>query len=375
MSFFQHLVHHPRKLLLRRVLFQIHLWTGIALSLYMVVIALSGAILVFEDDLTATTLPPGLSHYDAAHTATIPAVMDQFTHACPRCTATNLITPYPVVPAFQITAANAQHQAANFVADPVSGAVYPQPRTWVNWMHDLHLYLLLGSAHGAQVNGIGAIALLVLCVTGLFLWWQGIRKWSRALRISLRHNWRRINFDLHHAIGFWTLAILCWWGISGVYFAWYRQFESAVNAVFPLRGMLAPAYASPLPVHTRASLASIVAAARQASPQGRLFGISDPSLAGSTLYAQMDLRAPGDFSHRDIVTLDTTSARVLAVWHYGRNHTLGDWIMWSMHPLHFGTLWGLPFQILWFLLGVSLAVLTVTGLLMYWNRYLRHRLP
>jgi uncharacterized iron-regulated membrane protein len=44
-----------------------------------------------------------------------------------------------------------------------------------------------------------------------------------------------------------------------------------------------------------------------------------------------------------------------------------------MHPLHFGTLWGLPFKILWFLLGLSLALLTVTGLLMYWNRYLRKR--
>jgi uncharacterized iron-regulated membrane protein len=44
-----------------------------------------------------------------------------------------------------------------------------------------------------------------------------------------------------------------------------------------------------------------------------------------------------------------------------------------MHPLHFGTLWGLPFKILWFLLGLSLALLTATGLLMYWNRYLRKR--
>ena len=45
-----------------------------------------------------------------------------------------------------------------------------------------------------------------------------------------------------------------------------------------------------------------------------------------------------------------------------------------MHPLHFGTLWGLPIKILWFLLGLSLAVLTATGLVMYWNRYLRRKI-
>jgi uncharacterized iron-regulated membrane protein len=93
---------------------------------------------------------------------------------------------------------------------------------------------------------------------------------------------------------------------------------------------------------------------------------------GNLVYAQMDLRAPGDFSHRDIVAIDSTNARILTVWHYGQNHSMGDWIMWSQHPLHFGTLWGLPFKVTWFLLGISLAVLSATGVLMYWNRYLRH---
>jgi uncharacterized iron-regulated membrane protein len=88
----------------------------------------------------------------------------------------------------------------------------------------------------------------------------------------------------------------------------------------------------------------------------------------------MDLRAPADFSHRDIIAISTVNAQVLTNWHYGANHTLGDWLLWSQHPLHFGTLWGLPIKILWFLLGLSLAVLTITGLIMYWNRYLRHHL-
>jgi uncharacterized iron-regulated membrane protein len=373
MTFFRNLVHHPRKLFLRKALFQIHLWAGIALSLYVVIIAVTGSVLVFEDELTATTLPPGLSKYDSARIAPIPEVMRAFDAACPGCTASSLTTPSPTVPAYQILAADAQQRELGFVADPTTGAIHRQPRTWVNWVHDLHIYLLLGSAHGEQVNGAGAAILLLLSISGIFLWWPGVKNWTRGLRIGLRHNWRRINFDAHQAIGFWTLAIVCWWGISGVYFGWFRQFEAAVNAVFPLRGMLAPEL-PPLPLaNHRATLASVVAAAQQASPSGRLFGLSDPSLAGRVVYAQMDLRAPGDFSHRDIVTIDTASARILTVWHYGRNRTLGDWIMWSMHPLHFGTLWGLPFKILWFLLGLSLAVLSVTGLLMYWNRYLRHR--
>lgn len=380
MPFIHDLVHRPRKLLLRRVLFQVHLWAGIVFSTYIVIIALTGAILVFEDELTATTLPASLFSYDAARIASIPEVMRRFTQKCPGCLATNLTTPSPTVPAFQIRAVMPHGPDRNtleltFIGDPVTGEIQLYPRTWVNWIHDLHLYLLLGSDHGVQVNGVGAAVLLLLTISGLFLWWQGIQNWTRGLRISLRSNWRRINFDTHYVIGIWTLTIVSWWAISGIYFAWYRQFEGIVNAVFPLRGMISP---EPPPLAagptSRAPLASILAAAQHASPHGRLFGISDPSLAGPIVYAQMDLLAPGDFAHRDIVTIATTDARILTVWHYGRNQTPGDWIMWSMHPLHFGTLWGLPFKILWFALGVSLALLTVTGLLMYWNRCLRHRI-
>jgi uncharacterized iron-regulated membrane protein len=375
MPFFLNLVYHPRKLFLRKVLFQIHLWAGVAVSIYIVVIALTGSLLVFEDELTATTLPPTLTPYNSAHVVTIPEVMHLFQAECPDCIATSLTTPYPAIPAYQIRATQAHLRELTLVADPGTGQIYRQTSTWVNWVHDLHLYLLLGSAHGVQVNGVGAAFLLLLSITGLFLWWQGLENWTRGLRLSLRNNWRRINFDAHHAIGIWTLAIVCWWSISGIYFAWYKQVAAVVNTISPLRGMVSP----PTPSHTpegnkHAPLASILEAAQRSSPQGRLFSISDPSLSGPTVFAQMDLRAPGDFSHRDIVTIDTSNARVLTVWHYGQNQTFGDWIMWSMHPLHFGTLWGLPFKILWFIFGLSLAVLSVSGLLMYWNRYLRHRI-
>jgi uncharacterized iron-regulated membrane protein len=372
-SFLDNLVHNPRKLFLRRALFQIHLWIGIFLSLYVIVIALTGSILVFEDEFTATTLPATLHSYDPSHTASIPAVMSALLHSCTSCTVIDLTTPSPAVPAYRLRTKGIHQHEMNFVADPVTAAVYSQPRTWVEWTHDLHVNLLLGNAYGYQVNGVGAILLVVLAITGIALWWQGLKIWSRGLGMSFTHNWRRINYDAHHAIGFWTLLIVSWWGISGIYFGWYKQVVAAVNLVSPLRGMNSP----DLPrmatdVGARASLESILFAAHQASPQGRLSALSDPSLTGPVVYAQMDLRAPGDFSHRDIVTIDTRTARTLTIWHYGEKHSLGDWFIWSMHPLHFGTLWGLAFKILWCLMGLALAALSITGLLMYWNRYLRH---
>jgi uncharacterized iron-regulated membrane protein len=374
-SFLRNLVHNPRKLFLRKAAFQVHLWAGILLSVYVVIIALTGSILVFEDELTSTTLPAGLSAYDATQVAPIPAVMEQFRRSYPGARVNDIDTPWPVIPAYRLSAVNADGHAFNLVADARTASLHTQPQTWVNWVYDLHVFLLLGSAHGEQVNGIGAAVLLLLCVTGLVLWWQGLRNWARALNIDLRRGWRRINFDAHHAIGFWTLLLVLWWSISGVYFGFYKQFVPAVDALSHLQGMVSPPL--PMPLSTgpqRATLAQVLAAAQQASPRGRLFSISNPSLRETLAYAQMDLRAPADFSHRDIVAIDTTNARILTVWHYGQNHSAGDWFLWSMHPLHFGTVWGMGFKVAWFLLGISLAILSATGILMYWNRYLRHLL-
>ena len=64
MRIYRNLLYHPRKLWIRKACFQIHLWAGILLSIYVIAIALSGSVLVFESELTGTTLPSELSSFD-----------------------------------------------------------------------------------------------------------------------------------------------------------------------------------------------------------------------------------------------------------------------------------------------------------------------
>jgi uncharacterized iron-regulated membrane protein len=375
MSSLRTFLHHPRKLWLRRAFFQIHLWTGVLLSLYIVMIALTGSVLVFRSELTKALLPKTLTPYTAGRTAPMATVLERFRTSYPEARLDTIQMPSQQMPVFLLFAADRDQHSFTLLADPVTADLRLQPHTWLYWTYELHVNLLFGEAHGVQINGIGAVCLLVLTITGLVLWWPGVKIWARGLRVGFRHSWRRINYDAHSAIGFWTLFIVFWWALSGIYFAWYRPFTSAVAFVSPLQGMLSPVAATqPRAGADRASLEQILGAIHRASPNGQLFSLSDPSLHGSTIYALVDLREPGDFSHRDIMTLSTTDARVLTIWHYGQNRTAGDWILWAMHPLHFGTLWGTFFKVIWALLGVALAVLVITGLLMYWNRFLRHKL-
>jgi len=97
---------------------------------------------------------------------------------------------------------------------------------------DLHDNLLLGSS-GRLVNGVGALSLTMLCLTGLILWWPGIQHWRRSMTVNVKATFPRLNWDLHNALGFWFFLLLSLWAISGVYFGFPDIFNSLVDFLEP----------------------------------------------------------------------------------------------------------------------------------------------
>jgi uncharacterized iron-regulated membrane protein len=369
------LVHHPRKLCLRKALFQVHLWLGILLSLYVIVISLSGAMLVFEEELRAAALPA--VRFDASRVASIPAVIAKTHQLYPTSNLTYISVPTKTTPRWGLFLEDKNGKTRTVFADANTGeAKAGSPRLFVDWVLDLHVYLLMGRT-GFIVNCLAGIGLFVLAITGAILWWPGLKLWRRGLGVSLRGRWRRVNYDLHSAIGFWTLFLVSWWGFTAICFLFPTQVTAVVNAVSPLKGMKEPIAPKPSPspagiAPAVASIETILQQQPRLSP-GTLTGISLPETSGGNVILYIDRAQPGDFSHRDIDTFDGHTGKLLTLWHYGEKQSLGDWLVWLVYPLHFGTLWGMPIKILWCLLGVALAVLSVTGVLMYWNRYLGAR--
>ena len=88
--------------------------------------------------------------------------------------------------------------------------------TAVKWLVDLHDDLL-GGRKGRLVNGVGASCLTLLCLTGLLIWWPGVSRWKRSLIVRLNTGWKRFNWDLHSALGFWMFLFVLMWGVSGLY--------------------------------------------------------------------------------------------------------------------------------------------------------------
>lgn len=388
----------PQQVFLRKAIFQIHLWAGLLLALYVIVIGISGSILVFKEELMPKPrISIGHVDYNACTTEQLTHAIDLANAASPGMKAFLASCPTPANSLFTV---NVREQPKRLQGAPVQrggGAegrpklkqhtIYLHPLTgaivgdadreasWLEWVEQLHVSLLLGRS-GRMWNGIGASVLLVITLSGVVLWWPGIRNWSRGLKLDFRKSWKRINFDLHSVVGFWTLFFTLTWALTGMYFTWPKLFTTPVQKLSPIvtasypAQQLKAAQLQPPAVDVPLDLRSMIAQAQQQSPEGHLEGVFYGMGPKPMFTVYMARGILGDYSNTDFVYLDQRGGRVLYTWHRGQNKTFGDWCVWLVAPLHFGTSWGQGFKALWALFGLALPLLTITGILMYWNRWL-----
>ncbi|HYA16304.1 MAG TPA: PepSY-associated TM helix domain-containing protein, partial [Bryobacteraceae bacterium] len=245
---------------------------------------------------------------------------------------------------------------------------------WIGLFLNLHETLLIGVT-GREINGALAALLLVINLTGMVIWWPGIQNWTKALVVDFARGWRRVNFDLHRAVGFWTLAIVSMWAISGVYFGFSRESRQLVEKFSPVVSAMPPSVrVEPQRVSEPADLRVMLAQAEKMEPGARLRSIAFPASRRSPFEIAMQRRGTVGEEFADVLYFDPYDGSYLSTWRRGVNRTLGDWIIWLEIPLHFGTFWGLGVKILWAAMGMAIPLLAVTGLLMYWNRYLRRKI-
>jgi uncharacterized iron-regulated membrane protein len=375
LSLLRRFVRRPQTLLLRRTIFQIHLWVGIIVGLYMAIMGVTGSVLVFRQEFDARRLPEQWRKLSAATPTNAGTVIARVNELYPAMRIVSLAAPNPFNPTFVATLGGRGRLI--LACDPATGNVLgpmPPSAPWLAIVRRLHETLLI-SGSGRVWNGVGATFLLLLAATGLVNWWPGVGNWRRALRVDFRFGWRRINFDLHRAAGFWALALLSLWAVSGIYFAWTRQVFALVNRWSPVISASPPAVvALPSVGVSPPDVDALIARASELDPGTTWSGIFFPFSRRAPLEVIMRRSRGAGREYEDTVYFNPYTGEHLATWRYGVNESLGDWLIWLQIPLHFGTSWGLAVKLIWATVGLVLPLLAISGAVMYWNRVLRHSL-
>jgi uncharacterized iron-regulated membrane protein len=216
--------------------FQIHLWTGVALSLYVILLSLTGSVLVYRVELTRAFDIRRPVFDPSARVLSAEELRNAAARVFPDHDVVNVDTRMsdrdPIVEVVIARKGEHRRRAFNPYTGEDLGDWYPLGVRAIILVAHLHDDLLL-DRHLRSVNGVGAILLTVLVLAGAIIWWPGVRTWRQALTVKWRACWPRVSFDLHRASGFWLYLLILNWSLTGIYLAFPTPITHALEYLTP----------------------------------------------------------------------------------------------------------------------------------------------
>lgn len=364
----------PQTLRWRKTLFQVHLWIGTIIGLFIIAICVSGSVLVFEQNLLNDT--PQLPHSSTRGSASWDQLVNSALSANPDSTLADIdmrSANRRVVP----IGLSSHGQTLVVYVDSITNQIVKQEvlqqKHWfVQFMLALHTDLALGD-NGALAIGVFGALLFTMAMIGIVLWWPGVRGWKRALRINFRGRWVGINFDLHRTFGFWCFVLVAMWGITGAYFIFPQPFDHTIKVFSPMPSMV-QLPSDWKPGDPILSAGDLIQRAQNLYPQDELaYLFMDTSRPHGLVKVFMSPRPSVPMEQlEEVVAIHPATGAILSNTSSAR-WTKGERLSLVVYSVHFGDFGGLPLQIVWALLGLVPVVLVITGYAMWWNRTLKQK--
>ncbi|HET7061130.1 MAG TPA: PepSY-associated TM helix domain-containing protein [Nitrosospira sp.] len=360
---------------IRRIVFNFHLYAGLAAGLLLVLSGLTGSMVVFREEIEELMYPELLETVVRDEQVPIQAVLSAAREAYPRDKLLSIRMPRAPQQTYLLKM-NGPHDLFVY-ADPYTGAMlgsHRQEDTFMGWIALVHTELLIGE-RGKNILGLSALLLVCMIVTGFFLWWPPggkerngrARKILRGFKIDLSGPWKKMLFDTHRAIGIYTsifLLIVAFTGVSLV-------FNKAVAELANLLTASPPRPAPPVSIAVATgretpSLDELLPKADRVLP-GAVTWINFPQTPQAPLVVRKKLPEELHPNGRSFVYFDQYSGEVLFVEKASAS-PIGSRIYNTFYPIHTGVIGGAYTRILQVIVGFSPLVLLVTGYVMWRNR-------
>lgn len=233
-------------------------------------------------------------------------------------------------------------------------------------MFALHRGMVAGAV-GKWLVGVSTLFFLFIIGTGLVLWWPASNKIIRQrLTVKWDANWKRLNHDLHIVLGFYAALFLFVFAFTGL--AWsFEWFNKSIFALTnsEMQGPEPPQ--SAVGTGSRLTFDAAYAVARQQVPGATFYAISlpqEPTDAVRVLTTGPNAAYEGA---PDELYLDQHTGQVLGRLAF-QDRNLGQRVRRTFKPVHTGAIFGLPSKILALVVCLLGVTFPVTGVIMWLNR-------
>lgn len=355
----------------RKIFFFIHLWTGVVLGLWFVVIGLTGSSLAWPELIAAEMryrFPYERATPDAPQIdfeKALAAMKQAHPDVKPK-ELENVIVPSYRFPYYIVMRGENPLRADLYLIDPYSAKVHP-PLKVVDFvtgkLEYLHIFLLM-EAKGLIANGLASLFALLLLLSGLWLWWPS--NWNQCkLRLSIkRHSsLHRLLRDLHNVMGAYLYLILFVTTLSAVLMVLNTATQEGVEKAI---GTSAHPVFTIKPQGHSLSDNALMERARDALPEAHFLYVTRP-LKKDAPFKVLFERTGNGFLRGGTLTLDPYSGKVVNIERDSES-SRGHKAMGIIEDLHVGLFGGIWSKILYTISGFLPLGLFITGLLMWWKR-------
>lgn len=212
---------------------KIHLWLSVPFGLIITVICLSGAALVFEDEVTELCRRD-LYYVEKVSGAPLPVeyLIEKVAGTLPDSVAvTGVSISSDAERAYQVNLSKPRR--ASVYVDQYTGEVKGRHERapFFLTMFKLHRWLLDGMKPdggifwGKMIVGVSTLMFVFVLISGIVIWWPRTKKaLKNSLKIAVGKGRRRFWYDLHVAGGMYALVLLLAMALTGLTwsFSWYR---------------------------------------------------------------------------------------------------------------------------------------------------------
>jgi uncharacterized iron-regulated membrane protein len=383
-----------------RLFVWLHRWIGLAMTAFLIVVALTGSLLAFRSQLErlinpelfvtpqAGAVPLDLASLAERAEAIVPQARVGYFEAEPDQVMISMVprqnpaTGRPFELGFDhlfLDPYTGKELGRRHDGDLSQGRVNVMP-----FVYDLHSSLKLGS-FGGWLLGIVALVWTFDCFVGFYLTLprgQGglWRRWRHAWWVKWRANSFRVNFDLHRAGGLWFWLLLLVFAWSSVMLALRPVYDFVTAAAFDYvsdtdliqKALLPKPNEHPKLGWREAQAAGESLMAQQAAFRHftvrRPYGLAYIPEFGVYTYSvrcSLDIRGNG-WDTSVWVDADTGALRDVGLpsgLHTG--NTVTTWL-WALHYADVRD-W-LPYRMLVFAAGLVISMLAVTGVYIWWRK-------
>lgn len=370
--------------LFRKIIFWLHLISGVLGGIVIFIMCVTGALLSFEKNIAeyAERDMRFVAQPENARKLSLQEVLAKVSEAKPNAKPATVALVNKPNASWQVSLGRDGTVFINPYTGEMTGEGANGWRGFFRTMTDLHRWIALsgdGRPIGKAITGACNLMFLFLAMSGIYIWFPHRLSWKH-FKASLTLRWKvkgkARDFNWHTVLGFWTSLILIILTLT----ATVISYQWAGNLLYTLTGNEVPApqqsqqppQSNPpaeQPLVLPENLNAVWAKAESQSPTWKSISLRLPIVKDAAVLT-IDEGIYWNIFGRSTLTVDTKTAEVAKWESYGEQNSARQIRSWFRFT-HTGETGGFVGQFIGFIACIGGAVLVWTGISLALRRFWR----